>query len=62
MFNTSSYRPALTRLAADQRGVIAIISAIAVTALLGFAGQMRGEAEAGASIEVTREAARRNRL
>jgi Flp pilus assembly protein TadG len=38
MFNTSSYRPALTRLAADRRGVTAIVTAIALTALLGFAG------------------------
>jgi Putative Flp pilus-assembly TadE/G-like len=38
MLNTSSYRPALTRLAADQRGVAGIVTAIAATVLLGFCG------------------------
>jgi Flp pilus assembly protein TadG len=38
MLNTSSYRPALTRLAADERGVTGIVAAIAATVLLGFCG------------------------
>jgi Flp pilus assembly protein TadG len=38
MLHMDSYLPALTRLAADRRGVTAIVTGIALTALLGFAG------------------------